>query len=134
MINFSQQPRTKPVQDGLVQGRHCVPCEGDIAPLTKSDAEETMKHVPGWAIADDPPQSGRAGGMKISRDFVFKEFKEAMVFVNTVADIAENEGHHPDISISWNKVRLELSTHAIGGLSTNDFIVAAKVNALNEKT
>jgi 4a-hydroxytetrahydrobiopterin dehydratase len=78
--------------------------------------------VPGWVLD--------AEGKKISRDFVFKDFKEAMVFVNKVADIAEKEGHHPDIAIWWNKVKLELSTHAIGGLSTNDFIVAAKVNAL----
>lgn len=105
-----------------LQNQHCVPCEGGIAPLTKADAEETMKHVPGWVLADD--------GKKIFRDFAFKDFKEAMEFVNKVADIAEAEGHHPDISIWWNKVKLELSTHAIGGLSTNDFIVAAKVNAL----
>lgn len=105
--------------------QHCVPCEGGIAPLTKADAEETMKHVPGWTLADD--------GKLISRDFAFKDFKEAMTFVNKVADIAEGEGHHPDISIMWNKVKLILSTHAINGLSTNDFILAAKVNQLPPK-
>ena len=102
--------------------QHCVPCEGGVAPLTKTDAEETMKHIPGWALD--------TSGKKISRDFTFKNFKEAMVFVNNVAEVAEKEGHHPDIAIWWNKVRLELSTHAIEGLSTNDFIVAAKVNVL----
>lgn len=111
MENFTQQ--------------HCVPCEGGIAPLTKADAKETMKHVPGWALFSD--------GKSIARDFVFKDFKDAMVFVNKVAELAEGEGHHPDISIHWNKVRLELSTHAIAGLSTNDFILAAKVNQLLPK-
>lgn len=81
-----------------------------------------MKHVPGWMLRDD--------GKEISREFTFKDFKEAMAFVNEVAEIAEREGHHPDIHVRWNKVRLDLSTHAIGGLSTNDFIVAAKVNVL----
>ncbi len=101
--------------------QHCVPCEGGVAPLTKADAEETMKHVPGWALSDD--------GKNITRDFEFADFKEAMIFVNKVAAIAEGEGHHPDITIKWNKVHLDLSTHAIGGLSTNDFILAAKINA-----
>jgi len=103
--------------------QHCVPCEGGIAPLTKPDAEETMKHVPGWILSGD--------GKNIYRDFMFADFKEAMVFINKVADIAEAEGHHPDITINWNKVHFELRTHAIGGLSTNDFILAAKINGLS---
>ncbi len=105
-----------------IQNKHCVPCEGTTAPLTKADAAETMKHVPGWVLDNS--------GKQISRGFAFKDFKEAMVFVNKVGDIAEAEGHHPDIHVWWNKVRLDLSTHAIGGLSTNDFILAAKVNAI----
>ena len=124
MADLKAQPRTKPAKDGLVQGEHCVPCEGGVAPLSKKDAEETMKHVPGWVLNDS--------GKQISRDFIFKDFKEAMVFVNKVADIAEGEGHHPDIAISWNKVKLGLSTHAIGGLSTNDFILAAKIKVLQK--
>jgi len=100
----------------------CVPCEGGIAPLSKADAEETMKHIPGFVLTED--------GKHIARTFEFKDFVEAMVFVNKVADVAEKEGHHPDISIHWNKVTIDLWTHAIGGLSTNDFIVAAKVNQL----
>ena len=103
--------------------QHCVPCEGGIAPLTKADAEETMKHVPEWVLDGE--------GKSITQQFVFKDFVEAMVFVNKVADLAEAEGHHPDIFVSWNKVVLTLSTHAIGGLSTNDFIVAVKVDGIN---
>lgn len=102
--------------------QHCVPCEGGIAPLTKADAEETMKHIPSWELALD--------GKSISRTFTFTDFKEAMVFVNKVAEVAEAEGHHPDIAISWNKVTFTLSTHAIGGLSINDFILAHRIGAL----
>jgi 4a-hydroxytetrahydrobiopterin dehydratase len=102
--------------------QHCVPCEGGTTPLTKADAEETMKHVPGWVLSDD--------GKLIVRDFVLKDFKDAMVFANKVAALVEGEGHHPDISIKWNKVSLTLTTHAIDGLSTNDFILASKVNQL----
>ena len=67
---------------------------------------------------------------KIKKEFIFKNFKQAIEFVNKVAGLAETEGHHPDIFISWNKVRLELFTHAIHGLSESDFILAAKINEL----
>ncbi len=100
--------------------QHCVPCEGGVKPITREDAEAILVFTSGWILSDD--------AKTITRDFEFKDFKEAMVFVNQVADIAEEEGHHPDISISWNKVKLDLSTHSIKGLSTNDFVMAAKVN------
>ncbi len=74
--------------------------------------------MPGWTLVNST----------ITREFKFKNFIEAMQFVNKVADLANSEDHHPDIHISYSKVRLELSTHAIGGLSMNDFIVAAKIN------
>ncbi len=67
---------------------------------------------------------------KISRNFKFKDFKESMRFVNEVADIAEGEGHHPDIHIYYNKVDIELITHEVGGLTENDFIVAAKIDRI----
>lgn len=70
------------------------------------------------------------GSKSISREFKFKDFKESMSFVNKIAEIAEEQGHHPDIEISYNKVVITLTTHAIGGLSTNDFIVASKVETL----
>ncbi|MEK7118851.1 MAG: 4a-hydroxytetrahydrobiopterin dehydratase [Patescibacteria group bacterium] len=102
--------------------QHCVPCDGGVAPLAADDARGILEYVKGWVLAAD--------GKKISRDFTFKDFKEALAFANTTGEIAESEGHHPDIYIWWNKVRLELSTHTINGLSTNDFIIAAKVNAI----
>lgn len=103
-------------------GQHCVPCEGGVDPISKEDAIEMMKQVPGWILSSD--------GKTISRDFSFNDFAEAMRFVNRIAELAEREGHHPDITIRWNKVHFDLSTHAIGGLSTNDFVLAAKINTL----
>ncbi len=100
--------------------KKCVPCEGGTPPLTAEEIEKYLPEVSDWEVLEDK---------KINREFKFKDFKEAMAFVNKVADLAESEGHHPDICLhSWNKVRLELSTHAIGGLSENDFILAAKIN------
>ncbi len=92
----------------------CVACEGKgIKPFDKAQAEEYLD------------------AKKISKEYKFKDFIGAVNFVNKVAEIAESEGHHPDIHINYNKVLLELWTHAIGGLSENDFIVAAKVDASN---
>lgn len=100
--------------------QRCVPCEGKTKPMLREEAETILAFTHGWLMVDD--------GKKISKDFAFADFKEAMVFVNKVAEIAESEGHHPDIFIWWNKVTLLLSTHAVGGLTTNDFIIATKVN------
>lgn len=102
--------------------KKCVPCEGDAMPLNSEQAGSYLGMTPGWQLD--------AAGKKIYRSFSFKDFLEAMAFVNKVAAIAENEGHHPDIYIFYSKVNLELWTHNIGGLSENDFIVAAKVNEL----
>jgi len=102
---------------GLVQ-KHCIPCEAGTPPLTGQEAMALLEQVPGWQLEDN----------KLTRRFKFRDFKEAMAFVNRVAALAEEEGHHPDIYISWNRVRLDLTTHAIKGLSENDFIMAAKVD------
>ncbi len=102
--------------------KKCVPCEGGVLPFKRAEAEEYLKETPGWKIVEE--------GKKIKLEFKFKDFKEAMAFVNRVVELAEAEGHHPDFHIFYNRVVLELWTHAIGGLSENDFIVAAKVNNL----
>lgn len=100
----------------------CVPCaEGEPA-LPEDRARELARDVPGWTLVPGEP--------KLQREFTFPDFVKAMKFVSTVADIAEKEGHHPDIHIHYDQVTLVLWTHAIGGLSENDFIVAAKINAL----
>ncbi len=100
--------------------KKCVPCEGGTLPFTREEAERYLAEVPGWELRDDEH--------KITKTFSFKNFAEAIAFVNRVAALAEAEGHHPDIRLfSYKKVEITLSTHAIGGLSENDFIMAAKV-------
>ncbi|MBI2970964.1 MAG: 4a-hydroxytetrahydrobiopterin dehydratase [Candidatus Aenigmarchaeota archaeon] len=101
--------------------KKCVPCEGGAAPLTKKQIEPYRNQITGWELVDDAA---------LRKKFRFKNFREAMAFVNKVAALAEQESHHPDIRIAWNKVTLELSTHAIQGLSENDFIMSAKINML----
>ncbi len=110
--------------------KKCVPCEGGVPPLSQEEAQKYLSQISGWQIIEDQrPNVQKSGlGAQISKEYKFKDFVESMNFVKRVADIAESEGHHPDIHISYNKVLLELSTHAIGGLSENDFIVAAKVD------
>jgi 4a-hydroxytetrahydrobiopterin dehydratase len=101
----------------------CVPCQGGIPPMKQKGVQEMLRVVPEWTKAEDEYD-------KIERTFKFKNFKKAIEFVNDVADVAEEEGHHPDIFISWNKVTLTLWTHAIKGLHENDFILAAKIDDL----
>ncbi len=100
----------------------CVPCEGGVKPFEKSEIEIYLTYLKtAWEVDDNK---------KIKKKFKFKDFKEAMVFVNKVAGLAESERHHPDIEISYNIVEIELWTHAIGGLSVNDFILARKIEDL----
>ena len=107
--------------------RHCVPCEGGTKPMSRSEAEGHLASTAGWKLIEGEP-------LKIARSLKFKGFAEAMQFVNRLAAVAEAEGHHPDFCVSWNRVKLELFTHSIGGLSENDFIMAAKINELSDKT
>lgn len=93
-----------------------------MPPLEDAKIKEYMSELGGgWEVLDEK---------KIKKDFKFKDFKEAMIFVNKAADIAENEGHHPNIHVFYNQVIIELWTHAVGGLSENDFILAAKIDKL----
>jgi 4a-hydroxytetrahydrobiopterin dehydratase len=100
--------------------QRCVPIKTGTLPLSRTEAEALLPQVPTWTLGDK----------ELTRDFRFKDFREAMQFVNKIAAIANEQDHHPDIAISYNKVRLTLSTHKIGGLSMNDFIVAARVEEL----
>ncbi len=100
----------------------CVPCEGGVKPLTPEGYAPHLAQVKGWTVLKDK---------EIQKEYKFKNFKEALGFVNKVGAIAEAEGHHPDIFLhNWNTVQITLSTHSIGGLSLNDFIVAAKIDNL----
>lgn len=98
----------------------CVPCEIGAQPLTHEEAVALCAAIPQWTLKDG----------EIEREFTLKDFRAAIAFVNQVADLAEAQGHHPDIEIHYNKVRLVLSTHKIGGLSRNDFILAAKIDKM----
>lgn len=105
-----------------LSSKHCVPCEGGIAPLTPEQIEPFRNQISGeWEIGEHK---------KIRREFRFGDFHEAMRFVDRVAELAEQENHHPDIEIHWNKVALTLWTHVIEGLSENDFILASKIDQL----
>lgn len=103
--------------------KHCVPCEGGTPPLTQEKEKEFLKEVPGWQVI-------RNGAHKLRRQFKFKDFRQALEFVNRVGDIAERQQHHPDIYFTWGKVQIDLFTHAVGGLSENDFILASKINKI----
>lgn len=106
----------------ILRKQKCVPCEGDVKPMTREQFGNYLPMVPEWTVVEDK---------KIERDLKFKNFSEAIDFINKVAKIAEDEGHHPDISLhNWNKVRFTLMTHAIKGLFLNDFILASKIDEL----
>jgi 4a-hydroxytetrahydrobiopterin dehydratase len=101
--------------------KKCVPCEGGVDKLEEGQVCMLMSAIPGWTSSED----------KLHRSLTFKDFIEAMAFVNRMAEVAEAEGHHPDFTVhQWNKVDVTLWTHAINGLSENDFILAAKINDL----
>jgi 4a-hydroxytetrahydrobiopterin dehydratase len=102
--------------------KKCIPCEGGVDPIDRDAARVYLPDVPGWNLTED--------GKKITKEYKFKDFIGAINFVERVADVAEMEDHHPDIHVYYSKVVLDLWTHAIGGLSENDFIVAAKVDAI----
>ncbi len=114
----------------ILTARHCVACDAGTPPMSIAEARQMLEQVPGWELKE--PADGEAEVPVLVRRFRFKNFVQAMAFVNKVADLAEAEGHHPDIYISWNRVRLKLTTHAIKGLSENDFIVAAKIGMTSD--
>ena len=108
----------------LLEKKRCLPCEGGQPPLMQKDVDKLL------------PEINKAWSVKRSttllREFIFKDFKEALVFVDAIGALAEKEGHHPDIGLHWGRVVVELSTHAIGGLSENDFIMARKIDIIYE--
>ena len=102
--------------------KKCKPCEGGVAPITPEQARPLLNGLKDWKI--------EAG--KLAKVYDFKNYYETMAFVNALAWISHREDHHPDLGVHYNKCRVEYSTHAIGGLSENDFICAAKCDALFE--
>jgi 4a-hydroxytetrahydrobiopterin dehydratase len=100
--------------------KHCAPCEGVTKPLPPDEAGALLKQLPGWEMADS----------KIFKTYAFRDYYQTMAFVNALAWVSHREDHHPDLEVGFNKCRVEYSTHAIGGLSQNDFICAAKAETL----
>lgn len=100
--------------------KHCKPCEGGVPPLAPDEVQSLLQKLDGWTLQDQT----------IAKTYEFKNYYQTMAFVNAVAWLSHREDHHPDMSVGYNKCRVEYSTHAIGGLSENDFICAAKVDAL----
>lgn len=102
--------------------KKCTPCQGGVEPLKSEQLTQRMKVLePGWRIVDEK---------RLEREFSFKDFKQALDFVNRVGELAEAEGHHPDLYLAYGKVGITLWTHKIGGLHDNDFILAAKIDRL----
>lgn len=110
------------MQTETLTEKKCTPCEGKESPLSREDIQPLLEGISDeWNVLEDK---------KIRRDLKFKDFRENMKFVNEVAELAEDEGHHPDLCISYNKLEMTLTTHAINGLSENDFIMAAKIDEM----
>ena len=104
--------------------RHCVPCEGGVAPLDATQAQQKLSALSSaWQLD--------AADQCLRREYAFKNFYHTMSFVNAVAHIANREDHHPDLELGYNYCRVSFTTHAIGGLSDNDFICAARLDALD---
>jgi len=100
--------------------KKCKPCEGGVAPLTPEQVKPMLKGLQGWQVE----------GGKLAKAYSFKNYYETMAFVNALAWISHREDHHPDLAVGYNRCRVELSTHSIGGISRNDFICAARIERL----
>ncbi len=97
----------------------CVPCHGGVPPVKGAELDDLLKHVNGWSVVNEH---------HLTKAYKFPDFRQALAFVNRVGEIAEQQGHHPDIFLAWGKVEITLWTHAIDGLTESDFIMAAKID------
>ncbi len=100
--------------------KSCVPCRGGVPPLPAEKTDELVQQLEGWTVVDQH---------HLSKAYSFADFVTALAFVNRVGAIAEKQGHHPDIYLTWGKVRIEIWTHKIDGMTESDFILAAKIDA-----
>ncbi len=105
-----------------LQAKRCLACEGGVKPLTRAEIATLLQQIPAWALNPE--------ATALHRRYTFKNFYHTMAFVNAVAWLAHQENHHPDMEVGYNYCVLKYSTHAVGSLSENDFICAAKVDAL----
>ena len=105
--------------------KKCIPCEGGVLPFDVTEIHKYQKKIDGWDITKNIKNN-----YLLEKNFIFKNFKESQNFVNKVGKISEEEGHHPDITFGWGYVKINITTHAIEGLSENDFILAAKIDQI----
>ena len=105
--------------------KKCVPCEGGILPFDISEIHKYQKKINGWNVLKNEKKL-----FHLHKKYNFKNFLESQIFINKVGEISEIEGHHPDISFGWGYAEIKITTHAIEGLSENDFILAAKIDQL----
>ena len=103
-----------------LKDRRCVPCEGGTPPLSRGETDRLLGELEGWSVEEE----------KLRKTRKFSDFRAAMAFLGRVADLAEAEGHHPDFCVHYDRVDFTIWTHAISGLSENDFILAAKIDKL----
>jgi 4a-hydroxytetrahydrobiopterin dehydratase len=108
------------VMTDMLAGKACTPCRGGVPPLNRDEAARYLSQVPDWELQDD--------GHRIQRTWRFKSFREALAFVQEVGELAEAEGHHPEICFGWGQATVSLQTKKIKGLHENDFIMAAKID------
>ena len=105
--------------------KKCVPCEGGVIPFDINEIHKYQKKVDGWSLEKDEKEI-----FFLEKEFKFKNFLESQKFINNVGMISESEGHHPDILFGWGYAKIKITTHAINGLSENDFILAAKIDKI----
>jgi 4a-hydroxytetrahydrobiopterin dehydratase len=111
--------------------KRCEPCTAGTAPLSGAELGRLMPQLPGWEVTGTVGGQGgeaKPGGQRLEKEYSFPDFRQALAFVNRVGEIAEAEGHHPDLELGWGRVKLILWTHSIGGLSESDLILAAKAD------
>jgi 4a-hydroxytetrahydrobiopterin dehydratase len=109
------------IMDSTLANKTCVPCRGGVAPLKGIELAHLSGKLDGWAVVDEH---------HLRKSYMFPDFVQALRFVNKVGELAEEQGHHPDIFLSWGKVELKVWTHKVDGLTENDFILAAKIDQL----
>lgn len=103
--------------------KSCVPCRGGVPPLTREEFEPMLKELRGWEIKNDE---------RLLKSYKFNDFKSSLKLANEIGELAERENHHPDLLVRWGELGIELWTHAAGGLTESDFILAAKIDKIKE--
>jgi 4a-hydroxytetrahydrobiopterin dehydratase len=104
--------------------QECTPCEGGVAPLTRAQIAPLARQIRAWKVSK---------AHELRREFKFPDFSKALAFVNAIGEVAEKQNHHPDLELGWGRVAVSLSTHAVGGLSQADFVLAAKIDRLHAR-